>query len=68
MLGKGWKMSLTENTKRQWIDKYASRIIQLWHAQDSPLGIDHNYTHQVKTQLEDYYDDPFKRSLIETSY
>ena len=61
-------MPATETTKQEWVEEYASRILQLWQTQESPLGIDTEYASQLQVQLEDFYEDPLKRSLIETSY
>ncbi|MCK5172098.1 MAG: hypothetical protein KAR47_01830 [Planctomycetes bacterium] len=61
-------MPATETAKQDWVDEYASRILQFWQSQEGPLGVDTNYTHQLRAQLDDFYDDPLKRSLIETSY
>ena len=61
-------MILAETEKQDWVEQYAGKILEFWRAQKSPLGIDKKYTIQLKTQLDEYFDNPLKRSLIETSY
>jgi hypothetical protein len=61
-------MSTVEITKEAWIDKYTRRILQVWRKLQSPLGIDNQYSQQVKNQLDEYFDDPLKRGLIEMTY
>ena len=61
-------METSTITKQDWIDIYADRMLHTFDKWQSPLGIDPNYSEVLKKQLEDYYDDPLKRSLIETSY
>ncbi len=61
-------MSTVEVTKQAWVDKYAERILRVWHSLQGPLGIDGQYSNQVKNQLDEYFDDPLKRGLIETTY
>ncbi len=61
-------MPTIEITKEAWVDKYAQRILQVWHKLQSPLGIDNQYSQQVKNQLDEFFDDPLKRGLIETTY
>ncbi|MHC5060434.1 MAG: hypothetical protein ACYTFK_05050 [Planctomycetota bacterium] len=61
-------MATIEMTKDAWIDIYAERVLQVWQRLQSPLGIDGQYSQQVKNQLSEFFDDPLKRSLIETTY
>lgn len=61
-------MSTVEVTKQDWVNKYAERILQVWRGLQGPLGIDGQYSNQVKNQLDEYFDDPLKRGLIETTY
>ena len=61
-------METSTITKQDWIDIYADRMLHTFDKWQSPLGIDPNYSEVLKKQIEDYYDDPLKRSLIETSY
>jgi hypothetical protein len=61
-------MSTVDATKQAWVEKYAGRILRVWRNLQSPLGIDGQYSEQVKCQLDEYFDDPLKRGLIETTY
>lgn len=58
----------TQISKKEWIQKYATRIYKQWLTWQSPLGVASNYIEQVKIDLEEYYQDPLKRMLIEGSY
>ena len=55
-------------TKQNWIDIYADRMLHTFDKWQSPFGIDPTYIEVLKDQLQAYYDDPLKRSLIETSF
>ncbi len=61
-------MATIEITKEAWVDTYSERILLVWQQLQGPLGIDDQYSQQVKDQLDDFFDDPLKRSLIETTY
>jgi len=61
-------MTTVEVTKETWVDEYAGRILQVWHKWPSPFGLDKQYSEEVKNQLSEYFDDPLKRDLIETTY
>jgi hypothetical protein len=61
-------MATVDVEKQVWIDEYAGRILQVWLNLQAPLGIDGHYSKQVKDQLDEYFDDPLKRGLIETTY
>ena len=64
-----FEVAALELTKDDWIGQYASRILQMWRQRQGPLGrVDEGYLEQLKEELEQYFDDPLKRSLIETSY
>lgn len=61
-------MSTADATKQDWVNKYAERILRVWDNLKGPLGIDGQYSNQVKNQLDEYFDDPLKRGLIEMTY
>ena len=61
-------MSEFDSKKQAWVNKYAERILGVWLNLQGPLGIDGQYSQQVKNQLDEYFDDPLKRGLIETTY
>jgi hypothetical protein len=57
----------TQMSKKEWIQKYASKIYKQWLTWQGPLGVASDYIEQVKIDLEEYYHDPLKRMLIEQS-
>jgi len=61
-------MSPKEHDKNKWTSYYAARILKAWKTRQTSLGIDKNYFHKIKTDLDEFYDDPLKKSLIEESY
>jgi hypothetical protein len=61
-------METLTNTRQDWVDNYANRILRTFDKWRSPLGVDPDYRTVVKKQLEGYFEDPLKKSLIETSY
>ena len=61
-------MEVTKARRQNWVDSYADRILHTFDKWQSPLGIDPDYRKVVKEQLEGYFEDPLKKSLIETSY
>ncbi len=58
----------TDISKQSWIDIYSGKILRMWGRWESPLGIDEDYLSQLKNELSEYFDDPLKRALIESSY
>ena len=54
--------------KRQWVESYAGRILAAFTRWQSPLGVDEEYAEFVQDELSEYYDNPLKRALIESSY
>lgn len=57
------------NPARQaWIQEYATRIVDSWKQWESPLGLDDDYENQVQSDLVSAFEDPLKRSLIESTY
>jgi hypothetical protein len=61
-------MSTTEAAKDDWVAEYAKRIAEALHKWQGPLGIDERYSEHLKAELSEYYDDPLKRGLIESTY
>jgi len=61
-------MRTAEITKQDWVDKYAGRVLALWRILEGPLGIDETYKEQLQKQLSEYFDEPLKRNLIESTY
>ena len=58
----------TKISRTEWAREYAQKILNLWQAQESPLGVDDAYAQQLEEQLLSYFDDPLLRDLIESSY
>jgi hypothetical protein len=61
-------MEVSADTKRNWVVKHAESIISSFDKWKSPLGISPEYHQLIEEQLSKDYDNPLKRSLIETSY
>lgn len=62
-------MTILATTKEVWIEEYALKILGMWQINHTPLGrVDDGYLAKLKEDLAGYFDDPLKRSLIETSY
>jgi hypothetical protein len=58
----------TEPSRDEWIQQHAERIHTLWFQWQTPLGIAYKYVEQIKKDLAKFYDDPLKRTFIETTY
>ena len=54
--------------KREWIQKYACRMLNLWLRWQTSLGVAQDYVQQIKKDLSRFYDDPLKKIFIETTY
>jgi len=54
--------------KKQWIQKYACRMLEIWKEIQGPLGVAENYIEQIKKDLAAFYDEPLKKMLIEATY
>ena len=62
-------MPTMQLTKDDWVQKYAQRILQMWQNWQGPLGkVDEKYIRQIETELQDQFDDPLKRAMIEATY
>ena len=61
-------MTQTLLSRQEWTTRYANIILKQYQRWQSPLGIDQNYLEDLKQQLSPFYDDPLKKSLIETTY
>ena len=55
-------------TKNDWIEKYATRIFELWQNWRGPLGVSSEYIEHLKEELGHQYDDDLKRSMVELNY
>ena len=54
--------------KDDWIKEYSDRIVCTWHKWQSPIFNEKRYKNLLKRQLEAFFDNPSKRSLIEITY
>ena len=61
-------MTNNESDKSKWADFYASRILQAWKHLDPPVEIEEDYAKRLATDLAAFYDDPLKKTLIESTY
>ncbi len=62
-------MAILTATKDDWVEEHALKILNMWQLNHTPLGrVDDQYLAKLKDDLSSYFDDPLKRSLIETSY
>ena len=62
-------MTTLAMTKEGWIEEHALKILNMWQLSHTPLGkVDDEYLTKLRVDLSDYFDDPLKKSLIETSY
>jgi len=61
-------MNKSARIKNNWVETHAESIIKSFDKWKSPLGISAEYRQMVKEQLSKDYEDPLRKSLIETSY
>ena len=62
-------VTMLATAKEDWIEKYALKILGMWQVNHTPLGgVDDGYIAKLREDLAGYFDDPLKKSLIETSY
>ena len=57
-----------DSGKRKWLQKYSRRLLRLWRQRQTPLGVPPVYIGQIEKDLARFYDDPLKRTFIETTY
>ena len=55
-------------SREEWLRLYAGRVLRTWLRQQAPLGLARSYLDQIKRDLADCYDEPLKRTFIETTY
>lgn len=61
------KQAADEKERQRWAREHAYRLKNLWEQWQKPLGIDsQEYYNYAAKDLLDYYDDPLRRSLIES--
>ena len=54
--------------KEDWIQHYADRMLGLWQAWQTRLGVARDYLEQLKADLAELYEEPLKRMFIEATY
>jgi 2-keto-4-pentenoate hydratase/2-oxohepta-3-ene-1,7-dioic acid hydratase in catechol pathway len=54
--------------KKKWVKKYSHRLIRLWLRQQTPFCVARAYAEHIKECLTEFYEDPLKRTFIETTY
>ncbi len=54
--------------KKRWIEHYCELIFKAWQSWQTPLGVAAGYRIQIRRDLAGFYDDPIKRSFVESSY
>ena len=54
--------------KEEWIQHYADRMLGLWQVWQTSLGVARGYVEQLKTDLAELYEEPLKRTFVETTY
>jgi hypothetical protein len=61
-------MVTIELDQQEWVDLYARKMMENLHTWQGPLGVDDQYKQLIKKELACFFDDPLKRSLVETTY
>ena len=56
------------DTKDQWIQQHAQRLLQHWFRRQSPFSIDPEYVRQVERDLAEFYEQPLMKLFIENTY
>jgi len=54
--------------KEEWIQHYADRMLRLWLAWQTRLGVARDYVEQLKANLAELYEEPLKKVFIEKTY
>ena len=65
---KAAKPKVDNIAKDKWLQKYSHQLLRLWLQRQTPFGVACTYTAQIKEDLGDFYEDPLKRTFIETTY
>jgi len=56
------------DTKGQWIQHHARRLLQCWLRRQSPFSIAPEYIRRVERDLAEFYEQPLMRMFIENTY
>ena len=62
------KNTHSEIMKLKWLQKYSHRLLGQWHQWQTLLGIDSAYADKIREDLAEFYDDPLKKTFIESTY
>jgi len=54
--------------KREWLQRYSRHLLDQWFKWQTPLGVALTYAAQIREDLAAFYEDPLKRTFIETTY
>ena len=57
-----------QTTKKEWISRYAKRILNYWQGFKSPFEVSQSYITEIQIQLSNFYDVPEEKAFIEMSY
>lgn len=60
--------SRSPQSKNDWVQRYADRVFALWLSRQTCLGVARQYIERLRADLGRYYEDPLKRTFIETTY
>jgi hypothetical protein len=56
------------DTKDQWIQLHAQRLLQHWFRRQSPFSIAPEYVRQLERDLAEFYEQPLMKMFIENTY
>lgn len=60
--------SVSHQGKIDWVQRYADQMFALWLARQTCLGVARQYIERLRADLGQYYEDPLKKTFIETTY
>ena len=56
------------DTKGQWIQHHAQRLLQCWLRRQGPFGIAAEYVRRVESDLAEFYARPLMKMFMENTY
>jgi hypothetical protein len=54
--------------KKKWVKEYSHRLLIHWWCQQTPFGVARTYAEHIREYLTKCYEDPLKKTFIETAY
>jgi len=60
--------SSAQQSKEAWVEHYANQILRLLSAWGSCLGVSRQYLVLLRQELTESYEQPLRKSFIETTY